>query len=437
CPQCGQVHDRADVIDLSEGPGVQGWDQLAAGHAEDAVLALLDFAAASAGDETVRLTGLGTLLAETVFEQRALPPDADAATVVSAIIGIPLAVAESIARSWLSSRSESGAVRELLAFAESAAGGERMAAVAFATELGPDAADAWREWAKRPGFGAYAREWLRSRGELTTEEPADEAWLVVDALCAMIDGLDEALPPSILQAALAQQLVEHVADVADVMRHSGHPRAHEVVAVPTGRPVLTVVSGSPSSGRSEPGMTVYQLKITLRGVSKPPVWRRLLIPGHITLNDLHGVIQHAMGWENYHMHVFSSGWQDYGSHDPELGHASDKMVPLSQVAAGPGDRIRYTYDFGDDWEHDIVVEEIRVAVPGETYPVCVSGKGACPPEDCGGVGGYAWLKEILADPSHDEHKNMLEWLCLDAGEDFDPKEFSVTDVNSRLRQVRS
>jgi hypothetical protein len=141
-----------------------------------------------------------------------------------------------------------------------------------------------------------------------------------------------------------------------------------------------------------------------------------------------------MGWANYHMHVFSTGWRDYGSHDPELGHSSDKMVPLAQVVAGPGDRLRYTYDFGDDWEHDIVVEESRIAAPGETYPVCVAGKGACPPEDCGGVGGYAWLKEILADPSHDEHENMLEWLGLDAGEDFDPKEFSVTDVNSRLQR---
>jgi hypothetical protein len=180
---------------------------------------------------------------------------------------------------------------------------------------------------------------------------------------------------------------------------------------------------------------VYQLKITLRGVAKPLVWRRVLVSAGVTLRDLHEVIQQAMGWDDYHMHVFSTGRQEYGSPDPELGHASDGKVRLSQVLTGPGDRLRYTYDFGDDWEHDIVVEETRAAVPGETYPWCVAGKGACPPEDCGGAWGYAGLKEILADPTHEDHQDMLEWLGLDAGEDFDPKEFSVAGVNARLRPL--
>jgi len=165
------------------------------------------------------------------------------------------------------------------------------------------------------------------------------------------------------------------------------------------------------------------------------VWRRVLVPSDVTLGDLHEVIQQAMGWDNYHMHVFSMGGQEYGSPDPELGHASDGKARLSQVLTGPGARLRYTYDFGDDWEHDIVVEEARAAVPGETYPSCVAGKGACPPEDCGGAWGYAGLKEILADPTHEDHQDMLEWLGLDAGEDFDPKEFSVAGVNARLRPL--
>ena len=155
-------------------------------------------------------------------------------------------------------------------------------------------------------------------------------------------------------------------------------------------------------------------------------------PADVTLGDLHEAIQQAMGWDNCHMHLFSVGGQEYGSPDPELGHASDKKVRLSQVLTGPGDRLRYTYDFGDDWEHDIVLEETRTAVPEETYPSCVAGNGACPPEDCGGAWGYDELKEILADPSHESHQDTLEWLGLDAGKDFDPKKFSVAEVNARL-----
>ena len=128
------------------------------------------------------------------------------------------------------------------------------------------------------------------------------------------------------------------------------------------------------------------------------MWRRVLVPADVTLGDLHEVIQQAMGWDDYHMHLFSVGGQEDGSPDRELGHASDRNVLLSQVFSGPGDRLGYTYDYGDDWEHDIVLEETRSAGPEEPYRSCVAGKGACPPEDCGGVWGYAGLKEILADP---------------------------------------
>lgn len=435
CPGCGQVHDQPDVLDFDHLLGDQERNrEYVAEHVADAVCELADFAAATLGGEAVRLTELGAFLADSVFEQRALPPEADAATVVSAITEVPLAVARTIARSWLNARPASGAARELLAFAESAEGGERVAAVAFATELGPDAADGWREWAKRPGFGAYAREWLRSSGELVPDEPADEAWLAVDALCIMMDSLADEVPPHLLRTIVAERLREDIADAAGTILRSGHPRTSDVLALLTGRPVLAAVNGSVPGGQNQPEAgTVYQLKITLRGVSKPPVWRRVLVPADITLNDLHGVIQQAMGWYGYHLHVFSIGWREYGSPDPELGHASDKDVRLSQVLDGPGDRLRYTYDFGDDWEHDVVVEEPLAAKPGQTYPLCVAGKGACPPEDCGGAWRYAWLKEVLADPSDEEHQDMLEWLGLDAGEDFDPKEFSVADVNSRLR----
>jgi len=456
CPGCGRVHGPGDLLDLDDFLGDEDEDEEdTAGHAAGTVTGLLAFGAADTDDGAVRLTPLGTMLAESVFQRRAPSPDADAASMISVISELPPPVARTVAWPWLSARSASGAARELLAFAQSTDGGQRVASLAFARELGPDATDAWREWAKRPGIGAYARQWLRFQGEPVAEDPADEAWLAVDALSVMLDALADTVPPFLMQAMLAQQDGEKVAEAAELMLRSGHPRAQDVVARLTGRPALAATRGSASARRSQPGRSgrsavtgrssgergrrsesgtlVYQLKITLRGVSKPPVWRRVLVPADVTLRDLHEVIQQAMGWDDYHLHVFSTGWQEYGSPDPELGHASDRKVRLSQVLTGPGDRLRYTYDFGDDWEHDIVAEETRPAVPGETYPSCVAGKGACPPEDCGGAWGYAELKEILADPSHEEHQNMLDWLGLDAGEGFDPKAFSVAGVNARLR----
>jgi hypothetical protein len=113
---------------------------------------------------------------------------------------------------------------------------------------------------------------------------------------------------------------------------------------------------------------VYQLKITLRGVSKPPVWRRVLVPAEFTLRELHEIVQRVMGWDDCHLHVFSTERQEYGSPDSELGHADDQKVRLDQVLTGQGDRLRYTYDFGDDWEHDIVAEQTLAAEPGQTYP---------------------------------------------------------------------
>ena len=455
CPGCGEVHGPGDLLGFGDFLGDEYEDD--ASHATDTVTGLLWFGAVDVADEAVQLTPLGTMLAASVFQGREPSPDANAATVMSAVSELPPTVARTVAQPWLGARSATDAVRELLAFAESADGGQRVAALALAGELGSDAADAWREWAKRPGLGAYARQWLRSQGEQVPEDPADEAWLAVDGLSVMLDALADTVPPFLIQAMLAQEFGEEVTEVAEQMLRSGHPRAPDIAARLTGRPALAatrgsaVRRGSPSARQSQPGRSgvtgrssgerkrrrgpgtlVYQLKITLSGVSRPPVWRRVLVPADVTLADLHEVIQQAMGWDDYHMHLFSVGGQEYGSPDPELGHASDRNVLLSQVLTSPGDRLNYTYDFGDDWEHDIVLEETRSAGPEETYPSCVAGKSACPPEDCGGVWGYAELKEILADPSHEGHQDMLEWLGLDAGKDFDPKEFSVADVNARL-----
>ncbi|MFE2992241.1 plasmid pRiA4b ORF-3 family protein [Streptomyces sp. NPDC059262] len=180
-----------------------------------------------------------------------------------------------------------------------------------------------------------------------------------------------------------------------------------------------------------PGTTVHTIKVTLRG-SRPPIWRRLEVPSGTTLQQLHHLIQVAFGWEDYHMWAFETPQDRYGTADRELGIRSAAAKRLDQVAQHTGDQFGYTYDFGDNWEHDILVEAVEDAEPGTAYPRCLTGRRACPPEDCGGVWGYEYLIEILADPKHEEHDDRLEWLGLDSADQFDPAAFDLAEVNTAL-----
>lgn len=139
-----------------------------------------------------------------------------------------------------------------------------------------------------------------------------------------------------------------------------------------------------------------------------------------------------MGWQNYHLHVFRIGELAYGT-DPEemLGYEDETKVRLADVA-GPGDRIGYEYDFGDGWEHELLVEARTQAEAGRIYPACIEGEGACPPEDCGGPGGYERLKEILADPSHEEYDELKDWAESQLGGRFDPARFDLAMANARM-----
>jgi len=177
---------------------------------------------------------------------------------------------------------------------------------------------------------------------------------------------------------------------------------------------------------------VLQLKVSLVGASDPPVWRRLLVPASMRLNGLHDVIQAAMGWEGYHLHAFTAGDVDYGPPDPELGHRNERRTALGDVMSERGDRMRYVYDFGDHWRHDVVVEKVLTAEAGSRSPICLTGTGCCPPEDCGGVWGYAELRETLADPTHEDHADMLEWLGIETEAEFDPHAFDADEVNAVL-----
>jgi len=177
---------------------------------------------------------------------------------------------------------------------------------------------------------------------------------------------------------------------------------------------------------------IVQIKVKLLGVTKPPVWRRLQLRADTRLDQLHEIIQTALGWENYHMHVFSFGDEEFGIPDRELRFSDERKVTLGDLIAGVGDRLRYTYDLGDDWQHEIVVEDLLDADPETHYPTLVAAKGACPPEDCGGPWGYANLRDILADPSHDEHQQMLEWLDLNDANEFAPAAVATDAIDHQL-----
>ena len=174
----------------------------------------------------------------------------------------------------------------------------------------------------------------------------------------------------------------------------------------------------------------YQFKIQLKNISKPPVWRKVVVSSETTFSMFHTIIQVAMGWYDIHLYSFSptgygstpwiEGDDDFaalGIDDEETTPATD--MKLSDIFETKGQTFTYIYDFGDDWEHKITLEEID-KTNISTIPKLIDGKGACPPEDCGGAWGYENLKEVLADKKHPEHKDIKEWLY--GPDDFDEED---------------
>lgn len=179
--------------------------------------------------------------------------------------------------------------------------------------------------------------------------------------------------------------------------------------------------------------TIHRLKVTLRGAS-PPIWRRFEVPADITLKRLHTVIQLGFGWDDCHLFVFETPAGRYGTYDPDLEIRSATGKKLSAVAESAGDKIRYEYDFGDQWELDVVVEAIHPAEPDVAYPRCTAGRRAGPPEDCGGIRGYHELLDVLADPRHEDHAERLLWLGIESAAEFDPAAFDLAAADRKLRR---
>jgi hypothetical protein len=181
-----------------------------------------------------------------------------------------------------------------------------------------------------------------------------------------------------------------------------------------------------------PGQPVVDCTIELIGV-QPRVWRRLLVPGSVRLDKLHRMFQAAMGWEDYHLHAFEIGGVRYGMQFDEYpdGELQEKDVTVI-TAIGANEWFTYDYDFGDSWEHQVTVHRVWRMAKGLKFAVCLEGANACPPEDVGGSWGYEHLLEVLADPSHEEHEDLSEWV----GGPFDRAAFDLALVNARLQAIR-
>ncbi len=221
--------------------------------------------------------------------------------------------------------------------------------------------------------------------------------------------------PCLPQPTVSRRAEETRGTVADV--HDGYP---------CDRTECKIMART-SALKTSDDTNIIQLKVTLRGV-RPPVWRRLLMPGTMTLSQLHTAIQAVMGWRDCHLHIFNIGGEPFGDRRSVDEVADEKRPTLNGLLRSGVARFGYTYDFGDNWEHTIAFEKSDLAVDGQSYPACSGGKRNCPPEDCGGPWGYEQLLAVLADPNHPEHADQIDWI----GQDFDPNEFNLEHANALL-----
>lgn len=179
---------------------------------------------------------------------------------------------------------------------------------------------------------------------------------------------------------------------------------------------------------------LYQLKIVLDGI-EPEIWRRVLVSENLSLAKLHDVAQAVMGWWNSHLHQFiykdvyyiNPAWMDdFG----DVKFKDERRVKLKNLKLGEGDFFVYEYDFGDSWRHVVQVESIAENTRNRKYPVCLDGARTCPPEDSGGIWGYAEMLETLKGDDGEEKRELLQWL----GGRFDAEAFSVEQANRELKR---
>lgn len=197
-------------------------------------------------------------------------------------------------------------------------------------------------------------------------------------------------------------------------------------------------------GKDKP--TIYQFKVSLEWCD-PPIWRRIQLSARSTFWDLHVALQDAMGWEDKHLHCFHVPSDSPSSFDqiaPAMrrneftpaGQLDSAKLPIAAYFGEGRPPVRYVYDFGDDWAHQIVFENELPANPDTKYPACLDGERACPPEDCGGAPGYEDLLRAVDDATHPEHTAKVAWLGRDWNPNsFEPTQVHFSDPQERLKQV--
>jgi Plasmid pRiA4b ORF-3-like protein len=181
--------------------------------------------------------------------------------------------------------------------------------------------------------------------------------------------------------------------------------------------------------------SVYQLHISLNDI-EPVIWRRIQVLGRVSLYKLNRIIQESMGWTNSHLNLFKINDVEYEvkySNIEENPEALDeKEFKLWQVVQAENVSFTFLYDYGDYWEHSVLVEKILPKEPDVKYPICLDGKRACPPEDCGGPPGFREFVEAVCNPYHEDHQAMIRWV----GYKYDPNEFNIALVNKRMARIR-
>jgi hypothetical protein len=264
-------------------------------------------------------------------------------------------------RRWLEPRPSAEAARELLTAAADRSAAARIAAGDVADELGEEALAAWRAVADLPNLGVHVRVSLTAAQDETADiAPADASWLAVEFAAAALEGPgpDEALTV-VFDRVPGESLESRLTVVAD----TGHPDAGRVAAA---------VRAFVASGATPSIDQVYQLKVGLLHW-RPPIWRRVLVPATVTLGDLHAVIQILFGWDGDHLHLFEVGARRYSDPFFDLGRLEmddESAVRLREVFIGSTKKIRYEYDFGARWRHEIALEKVLAREPGTVYPLC-------------------------------------------------------------------
>jgi len=220
---------------------------------------------------------------------------------------------------------------------------------------------------------------------------------------------------------------------SDTRKHRAMPQSALERAMVS---ISNAVDDATGIGSIPANMRLYKFRIALNE-SEPPIWRRIQVK-NCTLEKVHEHIQLAMGWENEHLHRFRINDEIYGDaqllddgFEDQYEFIDSTVTKISNVVPRSGKRFRfeYEYDFGDGWVHEVLFEGCLAATEGQKYPVCVEGERACPPEDVGGLDGYNEYLQIIGDPKHEQHEEMLEWRSK-----FDPALFDSNKASKKMRR---